>query len=105
MRAEGINDPPLAEGGQKLAETAFGGIEGFVALKEGDKDGEDNILKIRRGHVIPSVTPESSQHADAHRMVVEVKNSSQEDSQSRGISLCFRRPRRVMGVDGKGIRK
>jgi len=68
-----IYDTSLAERGEELAESPFGGIEGCVPTEEGFKNGEDNILKIRRGNIVPVMPFEGSQHADVHRVVVEIE--------------------------------
>ena len=41
-----------------------------MSTEEGFKNGEDDILKIRRGNIMPVMALEGSEHADVHRVVV-----------------------------------
>lgn len=73
MGTDEIHDTALAEGGEELAESPLGGIEGCVSTEEGFKNGEDDILKIGRGNIVPVMAFEGSQHANVDRVVVEIE--------------------------------
>ena len=73
MGTDEIYNSSLAEGGEELAKSALGRIEGCVSTEKGFKNLERDILEIGRGDIVPVMAFEGPAHADVDGVVVEIE--------------------------------